>query len=764
MSKKVFLICISIFCCLFLSCKNGKTSSATPGPVTTPFTTETIKGYTYINPVDLNVMDYSETIHSTFDIPKNQKITFIDYNGNEFLTLETKVKGKKKQINCNINEMKFPADMAARLVPLALENNNTWAYNIVNNVHDKLPAAEINLIISTLMNENQNQWLTHYIPGSMVHKRIANLCHHLLQKYDGKNMQAETTPYNLLAEKACYSLCEELNLETYANCSDKYNKTLLTAAITSENLDVVRYLYDKKRIHNIPDNNGKTPVDYAKETNNEEIQKLLEILNYTPEELLEMYKAVAEEIQYSENFKTIGINAFDIPYSIYNLVQTNNLTIKVNTRDEYFTEFAIQQNIALDEENDQNNSDENTDEEKKKIINFAFVYSSDENGMPDFLSRLKLRNSPSTSAKEISALDYGTKVTIIEHTEEPDVIGNISDYWYKVSDGKKEGWCFGGFLAVPVLKSDACKNDNNTKWLIQDKLDGYGSYTACEESVIYGIDNQIFEVKPLDKIEIVNCFEYPVPDEKVDIRKSFVSYCSGKKEIKNYYHSIYPFYIVRDSKNNTGIMSGKGLTKIESSSTNDYTYNYVLKTDLHYGYHFYCDVYESRSGSNDLKKLTFVKQQNGNMITEEYDLGYCYESTIKDMRNGPHLTDLYDLSKIHSNLKSKGRVAFFNCENYDDWGEQTTHTAFTIDEHGFATYGHTWYSRPYRRNNGYEYLSDVYSYTDEYNRLKVVKYDATSSLDDSSERNEHCYETTYLYNGPDFEEKESKETNEFPRK
>lgn len=752
MIKKGLIIFFAILLSLSLSACNKNETKKSENKTAT---LETIKGYTYLNPVTIKVnciLENESNKQLSIDLPKDQKIKIIDLYGSSGLTIETKVDGKNKQISCDMNEMIFPPELVAKIIPFVFQKKQ-WAINMARRVKQQMTSDEINTIFKSIVNTNTANFLTKYNFESELHRYNKDFCIDLLRICEVNYANAETTPFHMLAEVACYDFCDAIDLGTYSDYVNKKRQSILMSAILAENADAVRYFYEKKFFNTMKDNDGKTAADYASESNNQEIKMLCSALQIDLFVLQDKVIPVLNELQYTENFYSLGINTFDIPYTIYSRAQKENILVYTNTREEYFTEFSIQAEIASENDEPKSESD---------AINFAFVYSSDEEGNPDYSTKLKLRNSPSAEAKQIATLNYGDKVTILEHTEEPDIIGNISDYWYKVSFNNKEGWCFGGFLAVPVLKKDACKNDENTTWLIQVPFQENQTVTVCEDCYITSADNQKFELKPLDKIEILKQFRSPNDEEKPDMRNYHIAYDNIKNGYKDEYHTIYPFYLVRDSKNNFGVISGKYLAHYKTTCSLNYVYYISVKQRLSYFHSYYANVWEENLSNNNLCKLTFVNEQDdGQLIKDEYNTGVYYPETYNGMPNGPIVSDAFDLSEVKSN--SKGRVIFFNNGYSDDWGKGNHFAAFTIDEYGFAIKALDCYQRT---SGGYyssgEFSSGVYPYVDKNKRLSVFEFYGSRYEDENGRYNEWCRETTYVYRGPKFEKTEEKDTDKLP--
>jgi hypothetical protein len=60
---------------------------------------------------------------------------------------------------------------------------------------------------------------------------------------------------------------------------------------------------------------------------------------------------------------------------------------------------------------------------------------------------VSLRESPNTSSKKISSLNFPSEVYLLEKSEATEKIGAYDDYWYKIRIGDLIGWCYGAFIA-----------------------------------------------------------------------------------------------------------------------------------------------------------------------------------------------------------------------------------------------------------------------------------------------------------------------------
>lgn len=69
--------------------------------------------------------------------------------------------------------------------------------------------------------------------------------------------------------------------------------------------------------------------------------------------------------------------------------------------------------------------------------------------------RVHLREKPSLTAKKITVLDIGTRLTLSEKSTNFETLNGIKSHWYKARIGKYEGWVWGGMIAQKTFGSQA---------------------------------------------------------------------------------------------------------------------------------------------------------------------------------------------------------------------------------------------------------------------------------------------------------------------
>jgi len=66
-----------------------------------------------------------------------------------------------------------------------------------------------------------------------------------------------------------------------------------------------------------------------------------------------------------------------------------------------------------------------------------------------------LRDCPTTFCEKLTTLRIGTKVRLLEKSDNVDVINGITSSWYKVKMGPDTGWIFGGLISQATITSKA---------------------------------------------------------------------------------------------------------------------------------------------------------------------------------------------------------------------------------------------------------------------------------------------------------------------
>lgn len=368
-------------------------------------------------------------------------------------------------------------------------------------------------------------------------------------------------------------------------------------------------------IMNTKDNNKKSLADYVAECKDKNIKNLMAVYDmekhFTMSDCLEYLR----ELKDWRDFQTLKVLCAPIPYTTCN-------------------------DLALCE-------------------NTAFVYLTGEYNLMSYNENLNVRDKPGKGGKVLGKLPYGTKVTVLEHSNEKDTIDEIQDYWYKVSVNGLEGWCFGGYLAYPVKYEtlEEIKGDNETLndffdmkhtrdpdytgWLYQ--LDFEGKHpTVIKETKLLNPKGEDITVKPLDEIEILEKIEGEPGEDLWDYGMQDTNYW------QRYYYR-YNYYIIRTKDYKTGIIGGSSLAGYKMDSYYDgpeskgevadspYVFYYTILshhplTD-NYETKYYAQLYEADTRTGDANYIKTGRSDGVGFESEPVYLGETRERL-------PSMTDL----------------------------------------------------------------------------------------------------------------------------
>ncbi|MBN1524351.1 MAG: SH3 domain-containing protein [Spirochaetales bacterium] len=68
---------------------------------------------------------------------------------------------------------------------------------------------------------------------------------------------------------------------------------------------------------------------------------------------------------------------------------------------------------------------------------------------------LRVRALPQGDSEPLTILAKGELLKIIERSLEKENIGDNTDYWYKIEDGRSRGWVYGSHLEIFSTKKEA---------------------------------------------------------------------------------------------------------------------------------------------------------------------------------------------------------------------------------------------------------------------------------------------------------------------
>lgn len=377
----------------------------------------------------------------------------------------------------------------------------------------------------------------------------------------------------------------------------------------------------------------------------------------------------------------------------------------------------------------------------------AFVYMEDENWYKEYTSNLNLREEPDRDSAVVEKLPFGANVKVLQSSEEKTVIDDTEDYWYKVSWGEKEGWCFGGFLVVPVKYEDlekfsliAASLENSTlyerlvqkkrdfKWLYQYDFENKHEYTVMNETNVYISEDEYVKAQPFDKVEVI----MKITSEDKDYLWDYGKIDSNTPQE---FYNRYPYYLVRIWGGTTGVMGGSALAhgKInvhlealsEGEPENDFYFTYLQDKEYWNDsvMRMYADIYEANEKDYAVKKLEYGKIE-----------GIAFKNTTFDLGKQPN-RELPDLTITSYTTFNTGEdrayysVIFCAPEYSDDW-TNVKYQIFTVDKKtGMAFYGTTSFGR--RETNHSSRFFDTYGkFTSEPGKLPEVVFGEYGYYDD----------------------------------
>ncbi len=129
---------------------------------------------------------------------------------------------------------------------------------------------------------------------------------------------------------------------------------------------------------------------------------------------------------------------------------------KKTTSSDYFVGFRVA--LVTNEDLVEQPSD-NT----KSYVSYINDNSNKTIGIITAKSGINIRKEPKSNSQKVGSIANNAEVTILDTNGPKQTIENISSNWYKVTDGKVSGWCFGGFVnVVDSNDNDYSKTLDNT--------------------------------------------------------------------------------------------------------------------------------------------------------------------------------------------------------------------------------------------------------------------------------------------------------------
>lgn len=758
MNKKVLLITSFIISCfIFAGCGKNSGSSKTSNYLIG--TTATLRSFYVGHEIEVVEVESNMTII----IPDEEKIVIksIDTDHLEY-TAERIINGKKQLIKGHFNnDLRFDFDTMLKAVDDAVLKKDYTKF-VLRNPDTQLSHEQVITLYNAFLSKLPENFLQTYSGDnekSIFYKEIIHSFLGLINSADQINGVNKTTVFHLVAESA--------NEEFTAGCfvyyyfylaQDEEGRTPLTRAVLKDNFEACKAFYNNSvSLLPVEDKNGKTFVDYATESSNEQIINLFSVFAFSEEELIQDHLPLLMELQLSENFKAIDFRAYEVPYTLFNRAVSKNIYIDADSKENFVTELALQEQMLLLEDGSESESDSDSESEidestHKPDLKFpsdiAFVFSRTEDGTIDKATRLKLRESPSKDAKETGILEYGAKVTVLDRSEKTDVIADISDYWYKVKSGNNEGWCFGGFLFTAVQNKNykTNKETRHDYWVTQTAFAKRTFAFVGVDSFILGKDGKKTAVQPGSKVEILAA----IPGENninKDIKIEFYAFDPNLAWfVHNDNYIQYPYYVVRDDSNNIGVMSGIDLAHVCNADSD---------VDENTAFYFsfannYADVFECNNKTKKSRRYSFAKSEGIAVQPTVFNIGW---DLFKDENDYPVLSikDIFNLEDYigtNESTKSKVKVIVFSGTGYGDMGEGTVtrYNVFTVTDNfaveSHSYYGHNW-SGGYNSDSSFS-SSRLELYFNENKSLTAEEIE-TGRWNDYSETTEHSHYNYYKW-------------------
>lgn len=725
MNKKVLLITPFIILCLFfVGCKknsqSSKTSKASYGIIGC---TVTLRDDYEPENIEVKDVETSEII----TVQNNTKVVIKSCNeDDQMFTGETEIDGKKKLISFYYgNKVSFDYETMLKVLEDAAHAKK-YTYYVFENPNSFLTNEQTVTLYNKFMSFLPENFLETFTGEDDISNFRALTIKSIIQNADTSGSPEElktTTIFHLVLEKANEKFISDYLLHIYGSwffscVPDEDGRIPLMRAILKENYGACKAYYTQSKNYlTIKDKNGKTFVDYARESSNQQIKNLFSIFDLNEEELVQSHLPLLVELQFAEDFNAIDFRAYEVPYTVFKRAVSNNIHFEADSKDSFISELAIQEGMLLTEgiiedDNSSNSASGSKSDQDEKINikipdNIAFVFSRDENKRIDITTKLKLRESPSATAKEKGILDYGAKVTILERSENPDVIGNISDYWYKVKSDSKEGWCFGGFLVVALQnknynKSEITKHDT---WATQIDFSENKVAIVGIDSFITAKDGKKTPVKASERIEVIKT----IP-AKNDMIKNFTSdfYAFdpmlSQSEHKQSYIQ-YPYYIVRDADNNIGIISGINLAHEDISHSDlDQNCSYFASYAQRSNSSYCVDVFEYNTETKKSRRYYFTKSEGLAVSPQVFRLGYDIKTSNYDYPSFFIVDVIYfeAESGLEQRTTKKYKLITFCNNAYSEMGAGTLYpyNVFTVTDY-CAVKSHSFIGHSYSNDRGY---------------------------------------------------------------
>ncbi|MBQ0003882.1 MAG: SH3 domain-containing protein [Treponema sp.] len=773
MSKRILLITSFIISCfIFTGCKKDSGSSKSSNYLigSTVTLRSNFAGH------EIEVLSVDSNIPIRFSNEVKVVIKSVDTDHLEY-TAEGILNGKKQLIKGSFNDnLHFDFDTMLKAVDDAVLTK-IYTKIVFRNPDTQLSHEQIITLYNTFLSKLPENFLKTYSGNDEKSKFYIEIIHSLLDLINNPYLSQDihkTTIFHLIAESANEEFtAESISYHYFHEVQDEEGRIPLIRAILKENYEACKVFYkDRYSIKDIKDKNGKSYTDYVRESSNEKIKNLF--LVFDEEKLVQEYLPQVMELQFSENFKTIDFKTYEVPYTLFYRAASKNIYIDTDSKENFVTELALQEQMLLLEDGSESDSDSESEDDENNIkpelkfpSDIAFVFSRTEEGSIDKSTELKLRASPSNDAKETGCLDYGTKVNVLERSENPDVIADISDYWYKVKSDNNEGWCFGGFLFAAVQNKNYKKSEENRydNWITQNKFEKNSFAFVGVDSVILENDGKKTAVQPGNRVEILAGIPYENYINK-DTKLEFYAYDPNLVWFAhNDTYIQYPYYVVRDDCNNIGVMSGIDLAHVCNADS-------YIDEDIAFYLSFaenYADIFEYDEKTKKGRRYNFAKSEGIAVQPALFNIGW---SLIKGEHDYPVLSfrDIFnfeDYIGTDEDTKTKLKVVVFAGNGYGEMREEiiTYYTVFTVTDH-FAVISHKSYCYGFSVDNTNFSSSRLELYFNKNKKLTAEEIESSSWQDyneaqDCNETKQHSHYNYYKWDNTTltFEKTGEKDTD-----
>lgn len=481
-------------------------------------------------------------------------------------------------------------------------------------------SSSIDTSLATLTQQDAAEYLIRYINAadksaldvsSAHYQFLVNFLRYIIYSSE-EPVNGKNSPYHVLAALGNADLVINYRIDNLT-VTDENGNTPLMCAILAENYETVKAIYFEQKQFGFKNNDGKSESDLAEESKNPRIKSLLAPLKINVQELITENEPFLKNLQEKEKFKALHILGYPVPITIWHRAQKTGKQIYGEQYADFLIELSVAEHEKLLEENES--------EEEIKLTDTAFVYA-EENFTPDTKMTLKLRAEPGITGTETGRLSYGTQVTILEVSENPDTVNDTKDFWYKVRADGKEGWCFGEFLIHPEFSTHVgyLLNDHEKEfWYTQETLKKRTKAIAIDSVQLTTFDGKAVSIGEFAEVEILACL--------TDSDDYYAYEDLSEREHHDSYNR-WPLYIV-NAKGCIGILSGE---KLVAHNIHTYRSDYYYSAKTCKGEYF-LDLYKYEPEKNKFRKFIFARPEGIAAYEEELCLGSGNRLSLLDIHS-----------------------------------------------------------------------------------------------------------------------------------